>query len=353
MKTKILKSLFFACLISFNIFKCYSSPNKVDLGYGYVIIICEDGQVMVKGKNKHVNIINECEIKDDKNNLYTHIIGPNKIVDITAGQKHALALGIDGMIWAWGNNSHGQLGIGKDVKKSNPVLIPTLTDIIDIDCGEYHTVALRKDGTVWTWGDNTYGQLGDGTHETKSEPVMVKGISNITSISAGRYHTLALSDDGTLWVWGKNKKGQLGNGSNVNECVPVMVSGFNGKIKEVAAGENHSMALLEDGTLYTWGGNDAGQLSVNNYRNSNVPVLVPDLTNILSIAAGANHSLALKVDGTTWEWGLNPELLYYASSNMLPYKKPTQITNLSNIVTIGAGYHQSIAIDANGKQWAW
>ena len=92
-------------------------------------------------------------------------------------------------------------------------------------------MAVKTDGTLWAWGDNSYGQLGDGTTTHRLSPVQVG--SGFASVAAGYYHTVAVKTDGTLWAWGYNDYGQLGDGTTTYRLSPVQVgSGF----ASVAAG---------------------------------------------------------------------------------------------------------------------
>src|SRR3990172_2359048 len=120
-----------------------------------------------------------------------------------------------------------------------------------------HSIVLCSNGTAWTTGLNNVGQLGDGTTTDKTTPVQVTALSNIIAVSAGgwiNYHTLALQNTGTVWAWGQNTFGQLGNGTLVDSPVPVAVSGLN-NIIALAGGEegDFSIALRNDGTIWTWG----------------------------------------------------------------------------------------------------
>ncbi len=134
---------------------------------------------------------------------------------IACGYTHSLALKSDGTVWAWGYNTHGQLGDGNYEEEyfRVPVQCSGLSGVITIACGEEHSIALKSDGTVWTWGDNEYGQLGlgDGTYTDKYTPAQVNDLSGVTAIAGGEPQTLALKSDGTVWEsgWGSDQLRQI------------------------------------------------------------------------------------------------------------------------------------------------
>ena len=228
---------------------------------------------------------------------------------IAAGYNHTVALKSDGTVWAWGNNSYGQLGNGTTNNSSQPVQVMTstntaLSNVVAVAGGNLHTVALRADGTVWAWGDNSYGQLGNGTTSNSSQPVQVMtstntALSNVVAVAAGSYHTVALRADGTVWAWGYNSQGQLGDGATNNSSQPVQVmtstNAALSNVVAVAAGSSHTVALRADGTVWAWGNNSSGQFGNGTSA----------LSGVVAVAAGGWHTVALRADGTVWAWGSN------------------------------------------------
>ncbi|MFP2913744.1 RCC1 domain-containing protein, partial [Pyxidicoccus sp. 3LFB2] len=104
---------------------------------------------------------------------------------VAAGYHHTLALKTDGTVWAWGNNTDGQLGDGTNTPRSTPVQVQGLTGVVAIAANDFDTLALKADGTVWAWGNNSYGQLGDGTAPNdRSTPVQVQGLTGVVAIAA-------------------------------------------------------------------------------------------------------------------------------------------------------------------------
>jgi alpha-tubulin suppressor-like RCC1 family protein len=129
---------------------------------------------------------------------------------VSAGNRHSVALHADGTVRAWGDDSAGQLGLGRTLTATAPALVTGITQVDRVSSGLNHVVALRRDRTVWAWGINTLGQLGDGTSTSRATPAPVAGLTDVIAISAGEGHTLALRADGSVWSWGQNYRGQLG-----------------------------------------------------------------------------------------------------------------------------------------------
>ncbi|MCM8806244.1 MAG: FG-GAP-like repeat-containing protein [Candidatus Omnitrophica bacterium] len=297
--------------------------------------------------------------------------------DISAGGQHNLVLKHDGSVWTSGSNYYGQLGINSTVTDSPNVQVKDttgngyLSGIIMVSAGGFHSCALSYDGTVYTWGANSAGQLGDGTTSRRNIPVKVKSsdgtgeLKGITYISAGCTHTAAVKMDGSLWMWGNNNYGQLGNNSTTNSNLPVQVHGemdrgFLTKVKKVACGPEHTLALLEDGTVWAWGRNHYGQLGNGTTQDSFVPVKVLNLTDIVDIdasdyAAGPPFSIALKRDGTVWTWGGGDrgQLGNGQSGEGYYSSVPVKVSSLTNVIKIAAGDFHALALKNDGSVWAW
>jgi alpha-tubulin suppressor-like RCC1 family protein len=154
------------------------------------------------------------------------------VIAVAGGTYHSLAVKSDGTVWAWGNNEYGQLGDRTTTNRNTPVKVSSPSGVIAVfggggyDGGS-HSLALKSDGTVWAWGNNSKGQLGDGTTTDRSSPVKMSSLSGVIAVAGGGSHSLALKSDGTVWAWGNNSKGQLGDGTTTNRNTPVQVSGFN------------------------------------------------------------------------------------------------------------------------------
>ena len=192
-----------------------------------------------------------------------------------------------------------------------------------VTAGAHHVCALLSDGIVKCWGYNADGELGDGTNtgpETcnkaacSTTPVAVSALSGATAIAAGQTHTCALLQAGTVECWGANSYGQLGDGTTTDSSTPVAVSGLTGMaVTAVAAGANGTCALLKSGTVECWGANFYGQLGDGTYTGpqtctggacSMTPVAVSGLSGVTAIAVGDEHVCAL-TGGTVECFGSN------------------------------------------------
>ena len=174
-----------------------------------------------------------------------------------------------------------------------------------VEAGSQHSLALTADGKLFAWGNNGDGQLGDGgTSEERSSPVSISPELTFKAIAAGENHSLALTVDGTLYRWGDNSLGQLGDGTNIRQDLPVSIPGEI-TFSAIAAGLYYSLALAADGTLYSWGGNWTGQLGLGDTTSTNRPETVSPGVTFSAIAAGGGHSLALTADGALYRWGGN------------------------------------------------
>ena len=209
---------------------------------------------------------------------------------------------------------------------------------------------------MWSWGLNSNGQLGTGNSISSNVPVQVKAntesgyLENIKEISTGTNMSMALDENGNVYTWGLNDYGQLGLGNKTNTKIPTIVPGiFN--ITKIEGGNKSSYAITDEGEVYAWGYNSNGQLGdgTNTIRTS--PVKVVNISGIIDISASTtDQTLALKDDGTVWGWG-------YASLGALTDvggSIPKQIsttdgTRMTDISSISSGYYASLAITDNGE----
>lgn len=202
--------------------------KSIAAGFRHTVALTEDGYVwQIWPVIKQVNKFNSEDAL-------------NGIVSIAAGLNCTFAVDVSGTVWAWGDNRFGQLGNGTTDPNSSPVMVlgpggkGKLSGIIAIAANNSrpsdHVLALASDGTVWAWGNNSAGQLGDGTNLSRTVPVRVKSpcgkdyLNNIKAISSGAFHSAAVTQDGKFLAWGSNWYGQLGNGDFASASnIPIII----------------------------------------------------------------------------------------------------------------------------------
>jgi alpha-tubulin suppressor-like RCC1 family protein len=281
-------------------------------------------------------------------------------VDVVAGTNYNIARDNNGMLWSWGNNSNGQLGFGDIGNRWFPDLIGTDSDWSLMACSKdqstmiFFSLALRNNGTLWAWGDNSEGQLGFGnTTFNPWEPVQVGTQSDWSRIAAGKAHSLAIKTNKTMYSWGYNSYGQLGLGLNDNDDRNTPTSiGTSSDWSAIAAGYEYSLAIKTNLTLWAWGFNDKGQLGGYDISSKYTPAKIGSLSDWSSIAAGNKHTIGLKTNSTLWTWGYN---LYgqlglgdFADKHTL-----TQVGTQSDwLLAMGGNYH-TIAIKTDKTLWIW
>jgi alpha-tubulin suppressor-like RCC1 family protein len=196
------------------------------------------------------------------------------VAAISAGGSHSCALTSAGRVVCWGFNGYGQLGDGTMEKRTTPVAVSGLaSDVAALASGGLHTCALTRIGAAECWGYNGSGQLGDGTMTDRHTPVTVAGLaSGVAAIAPGGAHTCALTPVGGVVCWGGNWRGQLGDGTTTRRRTPVAVSGLASGVKALAAGNEHTCAVMAPGGVDCWGYNGSGQLGDRTTVNSVEPV---------------------------------------------------------------------------------
>ena len=238
-------------------------------------------------------------------------IGPSR--DVRNASSFECALGLDHAVRCFGCIPNiGCTG-------ESPVLISAPMNIVAIAAagngpvgsgGGGHACALDTSGAVWCWGDNAIGQLGDGTplgtSSGSASPVRVKSPIAFAAIAAGGDHTCAIDIAGGAWCWGWNQDGRLGDGTTTDRNVPTPVVGLPQKVTEIRAGGRHTCALLDDASIWCWGGNDKGELGDGDFASPMLlPVEVNGLSDTIEIGLGVEHTCAVERDGSVWCWGSN------------------------------------------------
>src|SRR5262249_16441555 len=158
------------------------------------------------------------------------------------------------------------------------------------------SMALKKDGSVWAWGNDTSGELGDNAIADRSTPAMVNGLSGVAHISVGAAFAVALKGDGTVLAWGNNASGQIGNNNAPNDqgtAVQVSGLGAGSGVVDITTGQSHVIARTSTNTLIVWGRNASGQLGDGTTTQQNAPKTLTNM-NAAQVSAGGAHTLVVR-----------------------------------------------------------
>ena len=287
----------------------------------------------------------------------TQIGGYNADVDDILMRREYFS---DGTLFTWGSNSQGQLGSGAAITVSRSSPGTTAGGGINwkqVACGYSFGAAIKTDGTLWTWGANASGQLGDNSAVSKLSPVTTAGGgTNWKQTACGYFHTAAIKTDGTLWTWGSNNRGQLGANlaTNVSRSSPATTAGAGANWRQVAACTYATFAIKTDGTLWAWGNNNGGQLGDNTIVNKSSPVTTAGGgTNWKQVACAYNHTTAIKTDGTLWTWGGNA-FGQLGDNTTTPRSSPATTAGAgTDWKQVACGSFYTAAVKTDGTLWTW
>ncbi|NP_001288968.1 ultraviolet-B receptor UVR8 [Brassica rapa] len=335
---------------------------------------------------------------------------PRKVLIISAGASHSVALLSGEVVCSWGRGEDGQLGHGDAEDRSSPTQLSALDEhqIVSVTCGADHTVAYSQSRLeVYSWGWGDFGRLGHGNSSDLFTPLPIKALHGvmIKQIACGDSHCLAVTMDGEVQSWGRNQNGQLGLGNTEDSLVPQKIQAFEGiRIKMVAAGAEHTAAVTEDGDLYGWDGkiwkfgisdrND--RLFLKEYlccvRDVDGAVMQPHISFLLwsiiylwmeqiwptrtwrlggspcfltnwkrsataffsQISGGWRHTMPLTSDGKLYGWGWN-KFGQVGVGNNLDQCSPVQVRfpDDQKVVQVSCGWRHTLAVTERNNVFAW
>jgi alpha-tubulin suppressor-like RCC1 family protein len=262
-----------------------------------------NGSVYAWGRNDHGQlgdglVAREREVQSSP----VRVTLPVRAVALGEAEGSGAAIDAQGHGWVWGLNPEGAMCVSGSVI-STPVETP-VENAVMVQGGESHTLWLLANGTVVACGTNKNGELGNDSHTNSSTPVQVLGLGKVVEVSAGEFSSCARTASGEVWDWGGNGNGQLGDGTETNSYVPVRVS-LPGPASQVSCGGNlanngHSLALV-GGELYGWGADQDGQIGDGGGKNRLLPVRTG--LKFTAVVASGSSSLGLDSEGNVWAWG--------------------------------------------------
>lgn len=323
----------------------------VSTGLFHSAVLTPEGTVWAWGNNTQGELGDGTFVSRTVPGIVNGVTG---ITALAVGDGHSIALSNSGQVWTWGKNTQGQLGDGTTTTRAVSVAVTGLSGVVAVAAGASFSMALKSDGTVWTWGSNSNGQIGDGTTTQRNQPTQVSGLTGVVGIAAGANHALALKSNGTLWAWGSSSNGQIGDGSwAINRTTPVQTTVPSNEAAKIAAGFAQSLTISSSGTVRTWGDNSSGQGGIGSTSSGFTnPTVISSFTSATVIDGGGSHVVAALADGTLWGWGNNGSGQLGDGTNTTRLV-PTSISALSGVTAVAAGSSHSLAITSDGSVWAW
>ncbi|XP_068081364.1 probable E3 ubiquitin-protein ligase HERC1 [Anabrus simplex] len=263
-------------------------------------------------------------------------------------------------VYVCGSNSSHQVAEESQEKILIPRLARSFTQVQQVEAGQYCSFIIHTNGSLSACGKGSYGRLGLGDSNNQLQPkrVAIDGtVRKVSSAKGSDGHSLALTDDGKIYSWGDGDYGKLGHGNCTTQKLPRLIGGaLSGKVvKFIHAGYRHSAAITEEGELYTWGEGDHGRLGHGDYNGRTVPTLVRDLSGVGSVACGSAHTVAVSADGkTVWSFGSGDNgKLGHGDTHKTPRPKVIDALQGMYIHKVAAGSQFSLALTTNGQIYTW
>ncbi len=259
-------------------------------------------------------------------------------------------------IWMWGFNESGQLGVNDKTDRSSPVQVPGTTWSVKGDMGNKWAHNIKSDATLWAWGSNSYGVLGQNNTTSYSSPKQIPGTTWAT-VNSGQMDVVMSKTDGTLWVLGRNGNGSLGVNAPASTYAssPTQVPGTTWSSTYFTSNSYHGvkLAVKTDGTLWTWGQNNYGQLAQNDRTVRSQPIQIgTDTTWKRPAETRARSTGCIKTDGTLWMWGRASYGTHGDNTDQTSRSSPVQVPG-TTWTNLACGTYQSVATKSDGTLWIW
>ncbi|RLN86543.1 hypothetical protein BBJ28_00001485 [Nothophytophthora sp. Chile5] len=285
-----------------------------------------------------------------------------RIVQIACGSGHTVVLTEEGEVYTWGRGDDGRLGHGDNGWKFVPRLVEELRgkNVRQVTCGSYHTAAVTVAGELYTWGGGMYGKLGHGNETGHSTPFLVETLKGlqVRQVACGSRHTVVLLENKDVYTWGDKENGVSGHGDTEgHQYLPCPVEELRGKsIVQISACGFHTAALSEFGEVFTFGEGKFGRLGHNSERNQAVARFVDALAGkrVKQVACGGFHTAAVTETGEVYTWG-GGEHGQLGHGDKVNKTVPTRIESLVDklVVQITCGWSHTVALTDTGEVFTW
>jgi alpha-tubulin suppressor-like RCC1 family protein len=322
---------------------------QVSVGYRHSLGVRTNGSAWTWGNNGSGRLGDDTTT--NRSSPVSVVGGFTDWCQVSGGYAHSLGVRINEIAWAWGNNCDGQLGDNTTTNRSSPVsVVGGFTDWCQVSAGFVHSLGVRTNGTLWAWGNNTEGQLGDNTVTNTSSPVsVVGGFTDWCQVSAGDAHSLGVRTNGTAWAWGRGDGAQLGDNTTTTRSSPVSVVGGFTDWCQVSGGYNHSLGVRTNGSAWAWGCNCNGRLGDNTTTDRSSPVsVVGGFTDWCQVSSSGYHSLGVRTNGTAWAWGANGQGRL-GDGTVTNRSSPVSVVGgFTDWCQVSGGYRHSLGLRSKG-----
>jgi alpha-tubulin suppressor-like RCC1 family protein len=267
-----------------------------------------------------------------------------------------------GALYAWGLNTHGQLGVGDVIPRSSPIAVLGGFKFASFFHGAEGTASVygveRDTGALYAWGRNQNGQLGIGNVSSQSSPIAVLGGFKFRKVAVGSGSVVGLSESGVAYAWGGNSDGELGVGNITPRSSPVAVLGGHTfvDVAVIPGTDNSFFGITEDGTLYAWGSNAHGELGLGDVASRSSPVAVVGglkWERLARLSSDTRSIVALQLGtGVPYAWGRN-NFGQLGVNDVIPRSSPVAVVGglKFSYVTVGSGFMYGQASD--GRYYGW
>ena len=326
------------------------------------------GKTFLLTSGGYVYVLDTSDLNSDNAVTLNLLSGLSNISKISAGYDHLLALDTSGNVFGYGDNSSGELALDRNTYPflTSAQQLTQLSNIIDISAGSNFSVVVDNNGNVYSFGEagcDTYEyvctpdetQLGfydTGNAQYFDTPVQIVSLSNIKNVDSGKGFTVAMDNNGDVYSFGFGKNGRLGQGGTANSVIPQKINTL-ANIKQVSVGYEHTLLLDTNNKLFGFGNGVNGELSLGNYATDEQsdPIEITAVSNLKSVSAGDQYSLFLTNSGDVYSSGLNTNenRLGFTRTDRPDLFGALKVPDLSGITTLGAGGNNSLFVDANNK----
>jgi len=338
-----------------------------------VVLLDEEGQLWGWGANESGSLGIGSYADQSIPIRIPNPVGVDYWLTACLGNTFTLAIAQDGSLWTTGLNSQGQLGLGDNLNRNTfqkVPLPPTVTSWTEVYGGFTFAIARDQSGELWAWGQNTMGQLGIGTMVSTNTPQRVlkpQGVTRWVEVAPRGDRTLGVCQNGFLWAWGAGANGALGLGTNVNHHTPQQIPFPDGVTSWSMSvhSRNASFAFDQNGEPWVWGYNSLGSLGLGHTISYNSPQksqYPPGVNYWIAKASTRESFIALDQAGNMWTWGEGSEQslghgatggpgnrpLHESTPRMV--ENPDGVDSWQNVSGTAANYY---AIDNHGRLWTW